>query len=55
MSVSIRLHIDDQDLLREAVFFTARETGFNPRLVEKDYFCSVVLEYLAASGAGLTF
>ncbi len=55
MSVSIRLHIDDQELLREAISFTARETGFNPRLVEKDYFCSVVLEYLAASGAGLTF
>src|SRR5207247_1628048 len=24
-------------------------------LIEKDYFCSVVLEYVAASGAGLTF
>lgn len=53
--MSICLHIDDQALLREAIFFTARETGFNPRLVEKDYFCSVVLEYLAASGADLTF
>ena len=51
----IRLHINDPDLLRQAIDFTARETGFIPRLVEKDYFCSVVLEYLAASGAGLTF
>lgn len=51
----IRLHVDDADLLRRAIELTARETGFNLRLVEKDYFCSVVLEYLAASGAGLTF
>ncbi len=51
----IRLHADDPDLLRQAIGFTARETGFALRLVEKDYYCSVVLEYLAASGAGLTF
>lgn len=42
-------------MLREAIRFTSAETGFIPRLIEKDYFCSVVLEYLAASGAGLTF
>jgi len=29
--------------------------GFEARLLEKDYFCSVVLEYLAGSGAGLVF
>ena len=51
----IRLHVEDPALLREAIRFTSAETGFNPRLIEKDYFCSVVLEYLAASGAGLTF
>lgn len=51
----IRWHQDDPVLLREAIRFTAAETGFSPRLIEKDYFCSVVLEYLAASGAGLTF
>ena len=51
----IRWHLDDPALLREAIRFTAAETGFTPRLIEKDYFCSVVLEYLAASDAGLTF
>ncbi len=51
----IRWHADDPDLLVQAIEFTARETRFNPRLVEKDYFCSVVLEYLAASDAELTF
>jgi len=53
--VPIRLHEEDPALLREAIRFTSAETGFIPRLIEKDYFCSVVLEYLAASGAGLTF
>lgn len=51
----IRWHADDGDLLLQAIELTARETGFNPRLIEKDYFCSVVLEYLAASDAELSF
>lgn len=55
MSVPIRLHEQDPALLRESIRFTSAETGFSPRLIEKDYFSSVVLEYLAASGAGLTF
>jgi predicted nucleotidyltransferase component of viral defense system len=51
----IRWHADDGDLLLQAIELTARETGFNPRLIEKDYFCSVVLEYLAASDGELSF
>ena len=51
----IHLHEDDPDLLYQAIEFTARETGFNPRLVEKDYFCSVVLEHLAGCDTGLIF
>lgn len=51
----IRWHGDDGDLLLQAIEFTARATGFNPRLIEKDYFCSVVLEYLAASDGELSF
>ncbi len=34
----------------EAVNFTAAQTGFSPRLIEKDYFCTVLLRYLATSG-----
>ncbi len=51
----IRWHADDADLLIQAIELTARQAGFNPRLIEKDYFCSVVLEYLAASDVELTF
>ena len=39
----IRWHETDPTLLLEAIRFTATLTGFLPRLVEKDYFCSVIL------------
>ncbi len=51
----ILLHRDDPDLLHQAIEFTARATGFNPRLIEKDYYCSVVLEYLSSGHAELIF
>lgn len=50
-SASIRLH-GDPVLFRETVAFTAAETGFAARLIEKDYFCTVLLQYLAATAAG---
>jgi hypothetical protein len=40
----IRWHEEDTDLLRAAITFTAAQSGFAARLLEKDYFCSVVLE-----------
>ena len=49
-----RLH-EDTALFREAVNFTAARTGFSPRLVEKDYFCTVVLAHLAAAAPELVF
>lgn len=41
----ISLH-EDVDLFREAVLYTAGATGFSVALVEKDYFCSLLLAYL---------
>lgn len=46
--MAIRLHRENQKLFREAIDFTAAETGFSPRLIEKDYYCSVLLKDLAA-------
>jgi len=43
---------EDVPLFREAVNFTASRTGFNHRLIEKDYFCTVLLAYLAEHGGG---
>lgn len=50
----IRLH-EDPVLFREAVTYTAAETGFVPRLIEKDYFCTLLLQYLGARGVELVF
>lgn len=51
----IRFH-EDSDLFVECVRFTAAETGFLARLIEKDYFCTVLLAYLAgAAGDDLVF
>ncbi|MGD0390051.1 MAG: nucleotidyl transferase AbiEii/AbiGii toxin family protein [Tepidisphaeraceae bacterium] len=38
----LRTH-EDAELFREAVTYTAAETGFLPRLIEKDYFCTLLL------------
>ncbi len=50
----LRLH-EDPELFREAVTFTAAETAFVPRLIEKDYYCTVLLQYLAVAGGALVF
>lgn len=53
--MTIRLHQEDQTLFREAIGFTAAETGFSPRLIEKDYYCSVLLNDLASLNSVLVF
>lgn len=40
----------DKDFFREAVRYTGRRLGFAESLIEKDYFCSLVLAYLYAGG-----
>jgi len=47
---------EDAALFRDAVRFTAEESGFMPRLIEKDYFCTLLLDHLSrAGGAELVF
>ena len=33
---------EDAEFFRAAVAFTEAETGFHARLIEKDYFCSLL-------------
>lgn len=54
MTIFIRAH-EDTVLFREAVNFTAAQTRFLPRLIEKDYFCTLLLHYLAAADKALVF
>ena len=46
---------EDPDYFRAAVRFTSQVTTFAPRLVEKDYSCTVLLEYLSDASDGLVF
>ena len=46
---------NDPDLFLEALNFTAAETLFPARLIEKDYFCTVVLTHLAKARGQLVF
>jgi len=47
---------EDVPLFREALKFTESTTGFSARLVEKDYYCSLLLgDLLAVKGPPLVF
>ncbi|MCX5831306.1 MAG: nucleotidyl transferase AbiEii/AbiGii toxin family protein [Deltaproteobacteria bacterium] len=54
MNAPIQMH-EDPLLFREDMNFTATQTRFLPRLIEKDYFCTLLLNYLAAADATLIF
>lgn len=52
---AFRLH-EDVVFFQEALNFTAAQTGFSLRLIDKDYFCTVLLAHLAeAKAASLVF
>ena len=51
----LTLHLEDPDYFYQTIGYTAQTSGFDPRLIEKDYFCSVLLECLAAHDADLVF
>ncbi len=47
---------EDAELFRDALGFTESETGFSARLIEKDYYCSLLLKDLLGAGvADLAF
>jgi predicted nucleotidyltransferase component of viral defense system len=45
----------EAEIFRDALALTRERTGFAERLIEKDYFCTALLEYLAASANKLVF
>jgi len=53
---SIRAYHEDLGRFRDALMFTASDTGFSARLIEKDYYCSVLLKDMEALfGQGIVF
>lgn len=47
--------LQDPTLLAEATNYTAASTGFPALLIEKDFFCTLLLEHLADRETGLVF
>ena len=45
----LKLH-EDALLFSEAIAFTAARTGFNAQVIEKDYFCTVLLDDFTRHG-----
>ncbi len=52
---SLELHHLDPGIFRESLALTAASTGFTADLIEKDYYCSVILKYLYAGNTELVF
>ena len=52
--LTISFH-EDHDYFREAVNFSAAKTEFPASLIEKDYFCTLLLDYLSSVDQDLVF
>jgi predicted nucleotidyltransferase component of viral defense system len=48
-------HDMEIDIFREALAYSEANTGFTETLIEKDYFCSLVLQYFFDNDASLVF
>ena len=46
---------EQAEMFRDALALTRQRTGFVARLIEKDYFCTLLLEYLAEASPELVF
>jgi predicted nucleotidyltransferase component of viral defense system len=54
--MSIRYpHDEDPDIFREALSYSEAVTGFTAGLIEKDYYCSLILRYISDRNAPLVF
>ena len=53
--ISARQAHDDPEYFRAAVSYTAAVTSFSAALVEKDYFCTLLLDYLSRAEPALVF
>jgi predicted nucleotidyltransferase component of viral defense system len=48
-------HEADNDIFREALAYSEATTGFTATLIEKDYYCSLVLQYFFDGDSSLVF
>ena len=48
-------HDADPDIFREAIAYSEADRGFTSTLIEKDYYCSLVLQYFFSNKTSLVF
>jgi len=48
-------HITDRDVFRESLKHSEAATGFTAMLIEKDYYCSLILQHLFSNDTPLVF
>ena len=48
-------HHQDRDAFRDMIRYVEGKTGFLARLIEKDYYCSLVLRSLSSVNSDLVF
>jgi len=48
-------HNTDPDIFREALSYSEAVTGFTARLIEKDYYCSLILHYIFERDTPIVF
>ncbi|MDZ7695728.1 MAG: nucleotidyl transferase AbiEii/AbiGii toxin family protein [Deltaproteobacteria bacterium] len=48
-------HHTDPDIFREALSYSEASTGFTSRLIEKDYYASLILQYFFSGDTTLVF
>ncbi len=48
-------HDADRDIFREALAHSEAATGFTATLIEKDYYCSLILNYFFNGDTSLVF
>jgi len=49
------IHAVDVDIFLDSIFYSAAETGFSASLIEKDYYCSLLLDRLFQDEIELVF
>lgn len=48
-------HIANPDIFREALSYSESVTGFTSNLIEKDYYCSLILQHFFDGATPLVF
>ncbi|NLK09722.1 MAG: nucleotidyl transferase AbiEii/AbiGii toxin family protein [Staphylococcus equorum] len=49
------LHIDNPDLLKDMILYTAEKSGINETIIEKDYYVTLVLKELVKLNSDVVF